>query len=182
VLVRWLLTPMLLLTSLHPAQSPHLADIHNVPTPTAAVSATRMLGGESAELNAQLRQPPPPPRNRLRSDDGALDVSVGVYNDCTGMAEVTHEGAAIDTCLGGRLYFIGHNPGPFTPLRGFGTGSEITYYDDSGLAHTWRIVETRTWSRWAGSPPLATSGVVAQFQTCITADGNWDEILDAVPV
>jgi hypothetical protein len=180
VLVRWLLTPILVLSVLHPAQPAHVADVRTVPTHIAPAPAIRLLGGDSAELNAQLRQPPPPPRNRLRSDDGSLDVSVGVYADCTGMSEVTHDGAAIDTCLGGRLYFIGHNPGPFTPLRDFATGSRIIYYDDSGLAHTYRIVETRTWSRWAGSPPLASSDVVAQFQTCITADGNWDEILDAV--
>jgi hypothetical protein len=97
------------------------------------------------------------------------------------MTEVTHAGAAIDTCLGGRLYFIGHNPGPFTPLRSLGVGSEIVYYDGTGMPHGWRIVATRTWSRWWGSPPLASPDVVAQFQTCITLDANWDEILDAVP-
>jgi hypothetical protein len=140
------------------------------------------MGGESAELNAQLPQPPPPPRNWLRSDDGNLDTAVGLYSDCSGASELTHAEAALDTCLGGRLYFIGHNPGVFTPLRSLDIGSMLTYYDGDSMPHVWRVVATRTWSRWSGSPPLASSDVVAQFQTCITPDANWDEILDAVPV
>jgi hypothetical protein len=156
-----------------------MADVSTAP-PFAAAPALRLMAGDAIEFNIQLQPPPPRPRNRLRSNDGSLDVAVGTYSDCTGMAEVTHDGAAIDTCLGGRLYFIGHNPGPFTPLRRLGVGSQVTYFDDSGVAHTWRIIETRTWSRWAGSPPLVSRNVVAQFQTCITPDGNWDEILDAV--
>jgi hypothetical protein len=181
VLLRWLLPPVLLLSAWQPAPPVHPADVDMQPASFAPISATRYMGGESAELDAELRQPPPPPRDRLRAGDGSLDVSVGIYADCSGMTEVTHDGAAIDTCLGGRLFFIGHNPGPFTPLRDLGVGSLITYYDGLGLAHTWRIVQTRTWSRWAGSPPLASQDVVAQFQTCITLDGNWDEILDAAP-
>ena len=182
VVGRWLLTlPFFLLTLFGQAQHVHPAQLQNLPAKSPAAHAIRLIGGESAELNAQLRQPPPAPRDRLRTPGGALDVPVGVYGDCSGMTELTHAAAAIDTCLGGRLYFIGHNPGPFTPLRDVGVGSEIVYYDGAGLPHGWRIVATRTWSRWWGSPPLASPDVVAQFQTCITLDANWDEILDAVP-
>jgi hypothetical protein len=178
---RWLLTLPLFALPLF-TQDPlvHTAHVQNQPANFVPSPAVRLLGGDSAELDAQLRQPPPVQRDWLRTTDGSLDVPVGVYSDCSGMAPVSYDGAAIDTCLGGRLYFIGHNPGPFTPLRGLDVGSKIVYYDSTGMPHGWRIVATRTWSRWWGSPPPASDGVVAQFQTCITLDANWDEILDAV--
>ena len=179
---RWLLTlPFFLFSPFSQSTDVHPAHLQNMPAKSAPAPAVRLLGGDSAEVDSQLSQPPPPPRNRLRTADGALDVPVGIYTDCTGMAPVSYAGAAIDTCLGGRYYFIGHNPGPFTPLRNLGVGSVIVYYDGGGMPHGWRIVATRTWSRWWGSPPLASADVVAQFQTCITLDANWDEILDAVP-
>lgn len=140
-----------------------------------------LLTDDSVEPAPPAEAPPGPP-DRLRTPGGSLDLPVGAYSDCSGRAEVPREGAAIDTCLDGRLYFIGHNPGPFAGLLAMGVGSQITYYDGHGIAHAWRIVQTRTWSRWAGSPPLASADVVAQFQTCITLDGNWVEILDAVPI
>jgi hypothetical protein len=178
---RWLLTLSFFTLPIF-SQAPYVHSAHlENPATYAPAPAVRLLG-DSAELDALLGQPPPVPRDRLRTADGSLDVPVGVYTDCSGMAPVSYDGAAIDTCLDGRLYFIGHNPGPFTPLRSLGVGSEIVYYDGMGMPHGWRIVATRTWSRWSGSPPLASADVVAQFQTCITLDADWDEILDAVPV
>ena len=177
----WLLTvPFFVLSLLAPAPRVHPAQLLSLPAKSAG-PPVRLVGGDSAQLDAQLRQPAPAPRDRLRTPDGALDVPVGVYSDCSGLTEVSHQGAAIDTCMPGRLYFIGHNPGPFTPLRDLGVGSKLVYYDGAGMPHGWRIVATRAWSRWSGAPPLASSSVVAQFQTCITLDANWDEILDATP-
>ncbi len=126
-------------------------------------------------------QAPPAPQNRLISDDGALDVGVGLYTDCTRASDLTHTAAAIDACIGGRTYFIGHNPGPFTQLLDLSTGSELTYFDGAGTAHRYRIVGMRTWNRFWGAPPLQEPDVTAQFQTCLTLDAVWDRILDAVP-
>jgi len=134
--------------------------------------------GDTKEYSVAL---PAPPRDRLVSGDLALDVSVGLYSDCRGGQELTHDGAAIDTCLTGREYFIGHNPGPFTPLLNAVAGTRFTYYDSTGLPHPYRVVSARTWNRWSGSPPFTQSDVVAQFQTCLTLDANWDRILDAIP-
>lgn len=124
---------------------------------------------------------PPPPHDRLVSEDAGLDTGVGVYADCTRATDLTHSEAAIDACIGGRTYFIGHNPGPFTPTLNLQPGSEVIYFDDQGAAHPMRIVTARTWNRFWGPPPLTESDVVAQFQTCVTLDAVWDRILDAVP-
>ncbi|HEY2702862.1 MAG TPA: hypothetical protein VGL20_04155 [Candidatus Dormibacteraeota bacterium] len=127
---------------------------------------------------------PSGPANTLRSGDGSLDTTVTTYSDCSGATELTHVSAAVDTCVGGRTYFVGHNAGVFTPLLDLGVGSIITWYDSTGAAHRLRIVEVRdNWLRDDGVPPLANGNVVAQFQTCETAypDGSHDRILDAVP-
>ena len=123
---------------------------------------------------------PPPPVSRVVSSDLGLDVPViDTYTDCSRGTEVTHAGAEIDACLPGHdAYFIGHNPGPFTPLMDAQVGTRITYYDANGLPHDYRVVSVRAWmARW-GAPPFTESGVTAQFQTCITLDGTWDRILD----
>jgi hypothetical protein len=137
-----------------------------------------------SELTASLldaaKPLPPPPQDWIKSDDGSVDTGVGVYGDCSGRSELTHASAAIDVCLGGRTYFIGHNPGVFTGLTHLGAGDMLTYWDGGGNAHRIRIVATRQWYRFNGSPPLATADVRYQFQTCITLDGSWDEILDGV--
>src|SRR5438270_7148248 len=125
---------------------------------------------------------PPPPHDRLVSTDVGLDTGVGLYADCSGQSELTHASAAIDSCLPGRSYFIGHNPGVFTPLVDMKVGGTVTYYDSSGLPHPYRVVGVRTWNRFWGSPPLVAPEVAAQFQTCLTLDAVWDQILDAVPV
>jgi len=125
--------------------------------------------------------PPAPPRSRLVSDDGRLDTSVGVYSDCSGATVLSHAYAAVDTCVTSTTYFVGHNPGVFTPLLSETVGSVITWWDGSGTAHRLRVVATRTWLRVNGVPPLASGAVVAQFQTCLVPDGSKDLILDAVP-
>jgi hypothetical protein len=151
----------------------------------AATPAPGLAGAVSAAASTLpgLATPPSGPRNLLLSADGSLDTSVTVYADCSGATELTHSQAAIDTCVGGRTYFVGHNAGVFTPLLGLGVGDLITWYDDGGSAHRLRIVSVRdNWLRDNGVPPLANGNVVAQFQTCETAypDGSHDRILDAV--
>jgi hypothetical protein len=124
--------------------------------------------------------PPPAPRSRLVSADGRLDTGVGVYSDCSGATALSHAYAAIDTCVGGRTYFVGHNPGVFTPLMSETVGSVITWWDGGGTAHRLRVVARRDWMRADGAPPVVSGAVVAQFQTCVVADGSEDLILDAV--
>lgn len=127
---------------------------------------------------------PAPPANRIVAPELGLDVAfVGDYTDCSRATEVSHAGAQRDGCLPGHEhYFIGHNPGPFTPLMNAQPGTRITYYDAGGLPHDYRIVSVREWNASWGAPPYTEADVVAQFQTCITLDGTWDRILDATPV
>jgi hypothetical protein len=120
------------------------------------------------------------PTNLLTSADGTLHTAVGVYTDCTGASPLTTTSAAVDTCIGGRTYFVGHNPGVFTPLMHMGVGSLITWYDGRGVAHPYRVVAVR--DATGGAQPLttATRRVDAQFQTCAVSNGSVDRILDAV--
>src|SRR5207237_1096317 len=80
--------------------------------------------------------------------------------------------AAVDTCVRGRTYFVGHNQGVFTPLMHMGPGSLITWYDARGAVHRYRVVAVRDAA--GGAHPLTTSShrVDAQFQTCALANGS----------
>lgn len=122
----------------------------------------------------------PPPRNRLVSADRSLDVAVGVYGDCSGNSPIDRGQADIDPCFGGRTYFVGHAPGVFAPLLPMGIGSLVTWYDAGAVAHPLRIVSRRDFRRNSATLRLSQPDVVAQFQTCLTADGAMDLILDAV--
>jgi hypothetical protein len=120
------------------------------------------------------------PVNLLTSADGTLHTPVGVYSDCTGVAPVPTDMAAVDTCIHGRTYFVGHNQGVFTPLMHMGPGSLLTWYDSRGAVHRFRVVAVR--DAPGGARPLTTTSrrVDAQFQTCAVANGSVDRILDAV--
>ena len=59
-------------------------------------------------------------------------------------------------------------------------GSTLTWYDDRGTAMRLRIVSVRDFKRNSAPLYLSQPDVVAQFQTCLTADGAYDKILDAV--
>lgn len=121
------------------------------------------------------------PHDWLTSDDGTLHARVGVYNDCSGVSELTHAAAAIDTCIAGPTYFVGHNAGVFTPLMHLGVGSIITYYDGDAVAHRWRVLSVRPrWRAADGAPPPTQPDVVAQFQTCTSPDSSTDRILDVI--
>jgi hypothetical protein len=125
--------------------------------------------------------PPPLVRNYLTSADGTLHTGVGAYTDCSGRTPLTHATAAIDTCIRGPLYFVGHNVGVFTPLMHMEVGAIITYNDGAGTAHVWRVSSVRaSWASANGVPPATGPDVVAQFQTCVVADGSVDRILDVV--
>ena len=160
-----------------------------VPTP-APTPAPVVQQAASAPVPAPVphpvtaARPPAPVRlfNHLASGDGTLNTAVGVYTDCSGRTELTHTEAAIDTCIPGPTYFVGHNVGVFTPLMHLGVGSIITYYDGGGTAHVWRVAYViPNWTAANGVPPAQGPDVVAQFQTCVVPDGSVDRILDVVP-
>jgi hypothetical protein len=150
---------------------------------TPAATATPAVAQRPAtpEPTAPPRTPAPVVlRNHLHSADGRLDTAVGVYSDCSGGTALTHAAAAIDTCVTQDTYFVGHNPGVFTPLLSESVGSLITWWDGSGQAHVLRVVAVRSWLRANGVPPLVSAAVVAQFQTCEVSDGSKDWIYDVV--
>ena len=154
--------------------------------PAAARSGSSHHGshrsGSGGQGGAAAPAPPGGPVNWLTSADGTLHTAVGVYSDCTGAAPVPTDMAAVDTCVRGRTYFVGHNQGVFTPLMHLGVGAIITYFDGSGTAHVWRVAYViPNWTAANGVPPAQGPGVVAQFQTCVVADGSVDRILDVVP-
>lgn len=100
-----------------------------------------------------------------------IDVTVVNYPDCSGKSEVPHGVAAIDTCVSWGRYFVGHNPGVFTPLVGMPDGTVLTYHDGADLA-TRYVIEGSLESS-AGDPvPPPPAGATAQFQTCLTPSGS----------
>jgi hypothetical protein len=156
------------------------------PWVSAAARSGSSHHGSHASASGGHRGAPAPapagggPENLLTSADGTLHTGVGVYSDCTGAAPVPVDIAAVDTCVHGRTYFVGHNQGVFTPLMHMGPGSLITWYDARGAIHRYRVVAVR--DTGGGAHPLVTTSrrVDAQFQTCAAADGSVDRILDAV--
>jgi hypothetical protein len=135
----------------------------------------------------QVLPPPatPPPsrssaRDWLTSIDGTVQTSVGTYRDCSGRQPLTHGAAAIDLCMQGRAYFVGHNPGVFTPLLHLDVGDLLVWYDHAGGARRLQIVTVRIW-RGGAVLPVVRPGIAAQFQTCIDLAGRTRRILDAVP-
>ena len=124
---------------------------------------------------------PPGYRNRLVSADGSVNTDVGVYSDCRGATPLVRSEAAIDTCIGGVTYFVGHNPGVFTGLLNETVGSTLTYWDGAGTAHPLRIIGRRQWVA-ANGLVRRLSGATYEFQTCLTPSGSVDWIFDAAPV
>ena len=122
--------------------------------------------------------PAPNPSNLLASADGSLRVGLGIYSDCSGWSPVGREVAYMNVCYG-RTYFIGHNPGVFTPLMHMQVGDVIDWYDGGAALHRLRVVSVRVVSRFGGVPVPFNGKVVAQFQTCEVLDGSYDRILDA---
>lgn len=154
------------------------------PQPIAAgvvahVVSERLDAAAAVVAAAPVTPPPAPnPSNLLVSENGTLRVDLGIYNDCSGWSPVGHELAYMNICYG-RTYFIGHNPGVFTPLLNMQPGDVITWYDGDSFAHRLKIVSVRVVSRFGGVPVPVNANVVAQFQTCEVLDGTFDRILDA---
>jgi hypothetical protein len=168
-----------------PAPPPTPAPAAVVPSlgpPTAHRSVVHAVPASLVVKPPAPAKPAPAPvshTNFLTSDDGTLNAPIGTYSDCSGSSPLGTE-ASILSCITGRLYFVGHNYGVFTPIMHMDTGSGFTYWDGSGASHHFRVVSVRpSWSPSAGVPPITQSNVVAQFQTCTTPDGSIDRILDA---
>lgn len=149
----------------------------------AAVPAAPEPGEARPPVGPALPAPAAPAAspNRLVLEGGGLDLPVGVYGDCTRQTDVGHAGGYIDACIPRPLaYFIGHNPGPFSPLADAAVGRVVDYTDANGRVYRLQLVSSRSWNRFWGAPPPTRGDVVAQFQTCETIDAVWDRILDAV--
>jgi hypothetical protein len=153
------------------------------PCVSAVASAGSSHRSHAASGSSGHGSPAPAPggaRNLLTSADGTLNTAVGVYSDCSGATAVPTDRAAVDTCVRGRTYFVGHNEGVFTPLMHMDVGSVLTWYDSRGVVHRYRVVAVRDTA--GGARPLTTTThrVAAQFQTCAVSDGSVVRILDAV--
>jgi len=148
------------------------------PRPTMAPRQTQ--AAHTAAVDPQPVQAASPASNYLTSDDGSLHTGVGTYSDCSGRTPLQRNEAAIDSCISGPTYFLGHNYGVFTPLMHMNVGDHITYLDGSGQQHRFRIVSRRDWVAANGVPQPTEDDVAAQFQTCIKPDGSLDRILDVV--
>jgi hypothetical protein len=148
-----------------------------VPNPVAAATPAPQPSTSSSQRLATAPSPPAY-RNRLISADGSVNTGVGVYSDCSGNTPLVRYQAAIDTCIGGVTYFLGHNPGVFTGLLNESVGSTITYWDGNGTAHTLRIIARRQWVA-ANGLVRPVGGARYEFQTCLTPSGSVDWIFDA---
>src|ERR1039458_7180467 len=70
--------------------------------------------------------PPAPPDNMLIG--AGIDTAVTDYSDCTAASPVPQNEAAIYTCVTWDTYFLGHNPGVFTPLLSVQDGTKLSHY------------------------------------------------------
>ena len=148
------------------------------PAPTAAPAPPAAASAAPRPAPAVALAPPASYRNRLTGPDG-LNTGVGVYSDCNGQTPLPGGYASIDTCVTAVLFFVGHNPGVFTPLLSMSVGDVITYWDGAGTAHPLRIISVRNWVHT--TTPSVVPGATTEFQTCITSDGSLDRVLDAAP-
>jgi hypothetical protein len=172
-------------TASAPAPGPDVAPVVAQVRATAPSVTVQALAVSHPVPVAVAPAAPPAPllRNMLISDSGGLRTGVGVYSDCSGRTALTHAVAAIDTCVAGPTYFVGHDPGVFTPLMSMSVGDVITWYDRNGAAHPMRIVSIRDgYASANGAPRPTQAGVVAQFQTCepYSPSGDYDRIIDTV--
>ena len=95
---------------------------------------------------------------------------------------VPHGEAVIDTCVSGRLYLLGHNPGVFSGAFSLGAGSTLTYDDSNGVVHHYRVVGVRTidTQRSVFPPARVEPDVSLQLQTCVNISGSVVRLIDAV--
>jgi len=180
------------------------------PAPTALPTATRMSLATATPMSLAAATPAPgppsPPSSRAAAPGGSasgggspdtgvsgantligygVDVRVGVYTDCTGQAFPADGVASIYTCVPWDTYFLGHNPGVFTPLLNMPDGTILTYYDASDAAHQY-VIEGHAETSVGGPVPYPPAGTTAQFQTCVTPSGSdirvfWADTVGQVP-
>lgn len=99
-----------------------------------------------------------------------LTMPVSIYADCMGMSRVPYDSAALDTCWTGEYYFVGHNPGIFTPIQRLRRG-DIVGFNDGKKSHYFIVdsSEVRTTTEWFPAP----DGINARMQTCL----SWPTVL-----
>lgn len=147
----------------------------------AAKSQTAPLPRPGA--NSAAPQTPPPAKCRtLTIGDTTIpyrDVRGGT-TPATGAGLWLGSDATTDGSWG---YFIGHNPGSFTPVRTLKRGDTIMLVDSQGAARDYRVhtvftIEiTATWK--AIAPRVTGFGESIVLQTC-TGDGKTNTIVVAV--
>lgn len=143
--------------------------------PTQATGIPLVTQGD--DITPETGPPADPTRNVL-SGPGGLYTGVTNYTDCSGHTRLTNASAALDVCVRGRTYFVGHNPGVFSPLLHYAPGDVITFLNGAGQTDHFTVVTVRDWAYVNGVPPLS-AGARAQFQTCINPSGSLDRVLDA---
>jgi len=159
-----------------------------------------VVSGVSAPKAAPKVAPKPAAvvlRNRLVGPN--FNVGLDTYSYCTAAAvrahPLPHNGlVAIDTCVTSYMrthgypsdiYFVGHSPGPFTPLLRDGVGSVITYHNAGGGVTRYRIrgsVNMYGCNVHSCSTPLPPRGTTAQFQTCVTPNSSIMRVYYAITI
>ena len=155
------------------------------PAPAAPPLAQVPLGATPAAAPASAPVALPVPANRLIGP--GLDVPVTLYTDCTAGTPLPRSSVALDTCmLPGHSaayaddYFLGHNPGQFSPLVNDPAGTVLTYFDSQGVAHRFAIAGHVDVP--GGTAPLPPPRTVAQFQTCLVPSGATIRVFYATAV
>lgn len=161
------------------------------------VSISRGIGGESERPAAQPQAAPLPQpdtntaASQTPSPAKCRTLTIGdttiPYRDVRGgTTPATGAGLWLGsdaTADGSWGYFIGHNPGSFTPVRALKRGDAIMLVDSQGAARDYRVhtvftVEiTATWK--AIAPRVTGFGESIVLQTC-TGDGKTNTIVVAV--
>lgn len=116
----------------------------------ASESSSEALAEIEAASSDELEiQEAMPPYKEQLYDTGILDINDTYveYVDSFLASEAPEEGAALwagsDAVDDGFLgYFIGHNPGDFTPVLSLTIGDPITVYDRFGDERTYHVVDT----------------------------------------
>ncbi len=173
-----------------PVAAPNTAGVMRL-TAELGYGTTPVLATNS--IQTTVTSPPPAPAppapastagpgryyNRLVSSNGALNVPVGYYTDCAGQTPLSHYGVSIDTCVKHNLYFVGHNPGPFTPIVSMPIGTIITYWNPSGVPERWVVAQRIEVAFDNGEDPaFFDQPYPVTFQTCATLNQQWDWLVD----
>ncbi len=149
--------------------------------PAAAGAVLAASAPAAPTAPASPAAPAPHAQRNLLTGPHGLDAVVGpAYTDCTGLSEVPHDVAVIDTCHTTAILFVGHNRGVFTPLLSYAVGDVIAWHDAAGTLHHLRVVAVRNVSSSVFPPAIGTY----EFQTCLYPTGTsaLDHDLDAVEV